>query len=742
VTMTPLSSSSATPFVDGELVYMIHIPVGGGLSTQPLVTSANIGSYNPLTANTIQPYTDDAAYDLTLPTATGLSGMIVLVSTGFCFRTSIACQATDSINGIPANSYILLSGKNSNCQWYCVDVAANSWSVSSLDPTTYLNAAAQTALTPNNYTTNYWVAMSQAAPLVITAPSATGGTIGDYELPFDPFTITVKNIGASSGTITWAANGSAENYVDPSGAIMPTIIVPNGETVVFEVIYTTNSFIVYTNSQNYSKFNNYAATVAPVPGDDNLDGYTVGSEWHDVTHDVAYKCLDSTTATAVWNPMGLPQFGPLTTFSDLGPGIYTLDGSAGAITFNLPVATGLGDRYVFVASDVTNAIAIHPDATNPDTINGSSTDITLTAVRTFLSIVDYAPNAWVKIPGDSSGLTQQGTVTSSADAGQGIYSLDSSTLAFTFDLPASSGGQSRYMFIADNVATNGATIGLANAANSLNGVVNGTYAMQTDMEIVLALDTGNGWVLSNIAGGQTADLQYFSITNASFSPASASTGISFAPDLTLASIDETIYDPYGMLDTVNNNIVIQQSGTYHIIISFDENGAGTFDFYLDAAASQEITSGTSTKLFDAVMDLTAGQTIQVGSANTYDTTGFNYSVTQLPTTTIITPVGAPYSTTETLVNRKWTDGSDIYEKTITYAGLTSTTNVDATLQFGAASGDVNNVISMEAISKRTSFGFYGVNYVDSYLITTGLWVVPSSSTFGNGVVTVQYTKVP
>lgn len=49
-----------------------------------------------------------------------------------------------------------------------------------------------------------------------------------------------------------------------------------------------------------SLLHNFAATAAPATGDDNADGYEVGSLWVDVTNDNAYICLDATAAAAVW----------------------------------------------------------------------------------------------------------------------------------------------------------------------------------------------------------------------------------------------------------------------------------------------------------------------------------------------------------------------------------------------------------------------------------------------------------
>ena len=47
--------------------------------------------------------------------------------------------------------------------------------------------------------------------------------------------------------------------------------------------------------------NNYAATTAPGVGDDELDGYQVGSRWIDTSADAAYVCLDASAGAASWS---------------------------------------------------------------------------------------------------------------------------------------------------------------------------------------------------------------------------------------------------------------------------------------------------------------------------------------------------------------------------------------------------------------------------------------------------------
>lgn len=51
------------------------------------------------------------------------------------------------------------------------------------------------------------------------------------------------------------------------------------------------------------KKNNYAATGAPVVGDDSADGYTVGSRWIDTTNDRVYMAVDVTVGAAIWLPL-------------------------------------------------------------------------------------------------------------------------------------------------------------------------------------------------------------------------------------------------------------------------------------------------------------------------------------------------------------------------------------------------------------------------------------------------------
>jgi len=55
------------------------------------------------------------------------------------------------------------------------------------------------------------------------------------------------------------------------------------------------------------KGNKLDATSEPSATDDSSNGYQVGSTWIDVTNNIAYTCVDSTTNAALWNKSGFAQ---------------------------------------------------------------------------------------------------------------------------------------------------------------------------------------------------------------------------------------------------------------------------------------------------------------------------------------------------------------------------------------------------------------------------------------------------
>ena len=84
---------------------------------------------------------------------------------------------------------------------------------------------------------------------------------------------------------------------------------------------------------------NFAATSDPTTGDDDGDGYAVGSRWVNTTSDEEFVCLDASTGAAVWaSTTSGGGSSPLTTKGD----VYVY----GSADDRLPVGT---DDYVLTA---------------------------------------------------------------------------------------------------------------------------------------------------------------------------------------------------------------------------------------------------------------------------------------------------------------------------------------------------------------------------------------------------------
>ncbi len=77
----------------------------------------------------------------------------------------------------------------------------------------------------------------------------------------------------------------------------------NGTTIVLTSGAITGQVLEAIGLKTFSLVNgkiNYAGTAAPGVGDDNADGYRVGSMWIDITNDESYRCVDDSTGAAVW----------------------------------------------------------------------------------------------------------------------------------------------------------------------------------------------------------------------------------------------------------------------------------------------------------------------------------------------------------------------------------------------------------------------------------------------------------
>ena len=77
----------------------------------------------------------------------------------------------------------------------------------------------------------------------------------------------------------------------------------NGTSIVLTSGASTGQILEAVGLTTFSLVNgkiNYTATAAPTAGDDNADGYRVGSMWIDINNDESYRCVDDSTGAAVW----------------------------------------------------------------------------------------------------------------------------------------------------------------------------------------------------------------------------------------------------------------------------------------------------------------------------------------------------------------------------------------------------------------------------------------------------------
>ncbi len=87
---------------------------------------------------------------------------------------------------------------------------------------------------------------------------------------------------------------------ESTGFVVPARPMPNlGDLAnVADGGAVTSSALVYDSG--WTTIRNNVAAGTPGVGDDDGDGYAIGSRWYDVTDDNEYVCLDASTGAAVW----------------------------------------------------------------------------------------------------------------------------------------------------------------------------------------------------------------------------------------------------------------------------------------------------------------------------------------------------------------------------------------------------------------------------------------------------------
>lgn len=132
---------------------------------------------------------------------------------------------------------------------------------------------------------------------------------------------------------------------------------------------------------------NLSATAAPTANDDSGDGYSVGSQWCDVTNDQVYFCIDATVAAAVWRLVPTSLASPdnesvtIGSFTSVGGSLLAthvvadVDSSGGTVDIALPAFVDFaGDRVFVIHKRTTDANIVRLTGFS---VNGSASPYTL-----------------------------------------------------------------------------------------------------------------------------------------------------------------------------------------------------------------------------------------------------------------------------------------------------------------------------------------------------------------------------
>ena len=121
-----------------------------------------------------------------------------------------------------------------------------------------------------------------------------------------------------------------------------------------------------------TKKSNLSASVAPIAGDNSLQGYAVGSFWFDTIADKGYVCLDATEGAGVWREISpvnysstyqgldteLTAIAGLTSASDTAP-YFTGSGTASLMTVTSAARTLLDDASTMIMRTTMGTNALH-----------------------------------------------------------------------------------------------------------------------------------------------------------------------------------------------------------------------------------------------------------------------------------------------------------------------------------------------------------------------------------------------
>lgn len=187
-----------------------------------------------------------------------------------------------------------------------------------------------------------------------------------------------------------------------------------------EPLFSTDQYRLIIGSAGGNRlmglFHKNDATAAPGVNDDAGDGYSVGSQWVDVTNDKVYECVDSTVGSAVWK--------------DLTPTVPSA--AITQLTGDVTAGPGSGSQAATITNNaVTTAKILNGAVTTAKILDGNVTDAKLSNMT--------AGTFKGRIAGAGTGPPQGLTST------QATAILDTFTSALKGLVPASGGGAVNYL---------------------------------------------------------------------------------------------------------------------------------------------------------------------------------------------------------------------------------------------------------------------------------------------------------
>lgn len=372
--------------------------------------------------------------------------------------------------------------------------------------------------------------------------------------------------------------------------------------------------------------NKYDATSAPTVNDDATQGYAVGSTWINITSDIMYRCVDSTTGTAIWKQ--IVDTNSIQTLSNktlISPVINTsisgsavLDDDTFATASNTTIATSESIKaYV----DSNTAVTV-PDLefTDGDLVSGV---LTITGLKTVASIVDnigdtiaFADKLNYGATNTTIDLSSFGTITGTwkVKFAQGYGTSTGSTFTSLTDTPASYSGQSGKV-----VTVNSGENALEFVDVSGGGLINTILSMTSESFSFPAVGIVNPFTNAQNTANISFDVDNYGAKSLLLSPAPTSSdtepiqfvGIPVIPTGVTNFTFKIIYEPE-TLNAWDGSTIVWKGQAKKTTDNTSWSAVTTFTIGTDTSP----TSGSNPLVFEATvslatMGLAVGDTFQM-----------------------------------------------------------------------------------------------------------------------------------